>query len=77
MAKPVQKFKDGTLEVAIWANETSEGKTFYSIDLKRSYKDGEEWKETTSLNGDQALKAAHLLTKAHDAILDLRAEARS
>jgi len=72
--QPAAKFRDGRLEVAVWANQTNddEPKTSYSLTLERSYKDGDDWKKTSSLNGDDTLKAAHLLTKAHDAILELR-----
>ena len=72
--QPAAKFRDGRLEVAVWANQTNddEPKTFYSITMERSYKDGEDWKKSTSLNGDDLLKAANLLTKAHNSILDLR-----
>lgn len=69
--QPAAKFRDGRLEVTVWENSNDEN-TWYSVTLERSYKDGEDWKKTGSLNGDDALKAAHLLTKAHDAILGLR-----
>lgn len=71
MSQPVTKFRDGTLEVAVWGNETDEGRIWYSISFERSYKDGDEWKKTTKLNADDALPVAHLLTKAHDAIIGL------
>lgn len=45
--KPVHKIKVGTNEIAIWENESDKGK-FLTWNWKRSYKVGEEWKDTTS-----------------------------
>jgi len=38
------------------------------MDLKRSYKDGDKWKETTSINGDQGMAASNLLHQAYELI---------
>lgn len=47
--KPVQKFKFGAIEIAIWKNE-KDGKTWYSYTLQKSYKEGEEWKTTQNFS---------------------------
>ncbi|PYG53443.1 hypothetical protein [Rhizobium sp. UGM030330-04] len=68
--KPIKSFKDYPVEVAVWANQTSddEPKTFYSVTVERTYKDGDEYKKTHGLNGRDCLKAAHLLGLAHEEI---------
>jgi len=66
--KPAHKIRDGLLAVTIWENE-HDGKAYYSVDLKRNYKDGDTWKETTALSGRDLLKAANLLTQAYNWII--------
>lgn len=43
--QPVKKFKAGQVAVAVWKNDEHHS---YSVTCQRVYKDGEEWKETTS-----------------------------
>ncbi len=61
--KPVKKFRIGNLTVNVWKNEGTE-RPFYTVDIQRSYKDGDEWKNTTSLNHADLLNAARLFQKA-------------
>lgn len=66
MSSPAIKFRDGCLQVVVWRNTSTEGKTYYSVTPQRSYRTGDDtWKETDSLNGDDALPMAALLTEAH------------
>ena len=45
--KPAAKLRDGRLTVTIWANEGQEDRTYYSVDLVKSYKDdADQWQET-------------------------------
>jgi hypothetical protein len=74
--KPAKTLRDSYLEAAIWRNESEKG-AYYSVTLRRSYKDGDTRKDTTSLNSGDLLAAAHLLTRAHDAIRELRAKDRT
>ena len=53
---PVLKLRDGALEITVWENPSDKG-IFHTLDLKRTYKVGEEWKETTSI-GKQNIGAA-------------------
>lgn len=62
--QPVKKFRIGFLTATIWKNERN-GKDWYSVDVFRTYKDGDdELKNTGSLNHADLLNAACLLTKA-------------
>jgi hypothetical protein len=66
MTSPAIKFRDGCLQVTVWRNKTTEGKTYYSANLTRSYRHGDdEWRETESLGGDDLLPAAELLKEAY------------
>lgn len=72
--QPAAKLRDGVLSVTIWKNEREDDKAYYTSILSKSYKDGDEWKDTDNLNADDLLKAAHLLQQAYSKILELKAE---
>lgn len=76
--KPIRKFNDGKIKVAIWRNQSEKG-TFYSTDLTRSYQDKDgNWHDTTGgFSGTDTLKAHRLLGLAYDAECELRAEDRA
>jgi hypothetical protein len=72
--RPVETLRDGALKVAIFRNERKDGES-YSMVPGRVYTDeatGEK-RESTSLGGGEALRMAHLLTKGHDKVAELRA----
>lgn len=73
MAQPVFKTRDGAIQLTIWGNESSEG-VFYSYDLKRSYKQGDEWKETTSFTKKDAGNVAMLTSLAFMKITELEGD---
>ena len=64
--KPVQQFKVGGIQVAIWRNESKEGQEFSSISMDKRYKVGEEWRSTTSLKANDLPKAILALQKAYE-----------
>ena len=59
--KPVQSFRLKGVTASVFANQ-SEDSTFYKVTLQRSYKQGDEWKTTTSFGRDD-LPIVSLLTK--------------
>lgn len=51
--RPCKKFVAFPVTASIWKNKKEiegENRVFYSVSLQKCYKDGEEWKNTTSLN---------------------------
>jgi len=44
---PVKKFRVGVVNVTVWKNDGPKGPLF-SANMERRYKDGEEWKSSTS-----------------------------
>ncbi|MBK6897644.1 MAG: hypothetical protein KA099_04030 [Alphaproteobacteria bacterium] len=72
--KPALKLRDGRITLTVWKNSTDDDKSYYSIVLVRSYKSGDDWKESTSLNPEDLLPAARLLSEAYGRILKLRRE---
>lgn len=41
--EPIEKFRDGSLEISIWKNETEKGIRYATDGVTRSYKVGEDW----------------------------------
>lgn len=56
---PVHKVKVGSVEVAIWANESEKYGTSYSFSAPtKNYKNKDgDWKKTTNLKSSEALNA--------------------
>lgn len=48
---PVHEIRLGRIKAAIWENETDNG-IRYSVAICRLYKDGDQWKQTTSFGRD-------------------------
>lgn len=67
---PIKKFRLGFLSASVWEN-TSNGRTFHTVDVQRSYKDGGELKNTSSLGHADLLNAAHLLQRCEAYISEL------
>lgn len=70
--QPVLTLRDGSLKASVWGNRKEE-RVFYSVELVRSYKDAEgNWHDTSSLSNGELLRAARLLERAYDRVLELR-----
>jgi hypothetical protein len=48
--RPVYAKKVGSVRVAVWANGNEE-RTYFNVSVARQYRDGEQFKESSSLNG--------------------------
>lgn len=74
--RPIETLRDGNIKAAIWKNESDNG-TFYAITFSRTYKDGDDYKDTESFSGSQLLRLARLAGKAYDRTNKLRAADRA
>ena len=45
--RPVHEVRMGRIKAAIWENESDNG-TFHNVAISRLYKDGDDWKDSTS-----------------------------
>ncbi|MEO1322829.1 MAG: hypothetical protein AAFV59_07470 [Pseudomonadota bacterium] len=45
---PEKKFRLGRIVATVWNNPNEEGTDRYSVSIVRIYRDGEDWKETSS-----------------------------
>lgn len=61
--KPAHEIRNGGIKVTIWPND-DQGKTRHSVTVSRSYKAGEEWKQTTSFHKSHLPKLIEALEQA-------------
>lgn len=70
---PIERIKEGNLEIAIWANRTKKGTRYTTDGVVRSYTDSEgNWKKTRSLSDGEILRAGRLLNLAFTRIGTLK-----
>lgn len=65
--KPIHEIRLGAIRAAIWQNEANHGSRL-SASFSRLYKDGEEWKSTTSFGRDDLLLLSKVADHAHSFI---------
>ncbi len=58
--KPIAKFRVGNVSAAVWKNASD----FFSVTIQRSYKDGEEYKNSDSFGHGDLMNAVLVLQKA-------------
>ena len=68
-ARPVHEVRIGLIKAAIWANQTDDA-VRHNVTFERSYKDGDEWKTTTSFGRDDLLTLAKVADLAHSWIIN-------
>jgi len=74
--RPFAELKRFPLKAVIWENQTANGPMF-SVQLARVYRDEENnWHETHSLNADDLLAAAKLLSESDSVIQQELSERR-
>jgi len=74
---PVQAFRLRGMSASIFENQAKSADrtiTFHKVALQRTYRDGNEWKTTTSLGRDDLPLARLLLDRAWQYILDAEAD---
>ncbi len=57
-------FTWGRVKVAVWANQSKTGKTWYNVEIVRPYLDGDVWKDSSKFGRDDlplVAKAADLV----------------
>ena len=64
--QPAAKFRVGFINATVWKNNSDGGNSFYTTVLSRSYKDGDDWKQTNNLNQGDLLNGAKVLERAED-----------
>jgi hypothetical protein len=70
-ARPIHVVRIGPLRAAIWANRVASG-VIHNVTVSRSFRVGEEWRESSSFGVDDLLCLAKALDLAHTWILGHR-----
>lgn len=75
--RPIDKHRDGALEVAIWKQEGEKG-PFYTTERTRSYQDRNgDWQKSHSIPERDLLRAARLDQRAYETIQQIRNQDRA
>lgn len=67
MSQPAQKIRISNISAVIWRNVGE--KTWYSVQVSRSFKTDDGWRDTEALGYDDLLTAAKVLDLAHTWIM--------
>ncbi len=73
--RPVHTIRYGAVRAAIWRNIIDAGnasRPVYNATFSRSYKDGNQWKESASFGADDLLVLAKAANEAHTYICGQR-----
>ena len=71
--RPVHEVRFGRIRAAIWQNETENGPR-HNVTITRLYKDGNDWKDSTSFGCDDLPLVAKVCDQAHTWIFEQAAE---
>ncbi len=74
--RPVHEVRLGRIRAAIWENETQNG-TRHNVTLSRLYKEGEQWKDSTSFGRDDLPLLAKVADQAHSWIFAQASQERT
>ena len=73
---PVHEIRLGRIRAAVWENDTQNG-TRHNVTISRLYKDGADWKDSTSFGRDDLPLVGKVADLAHTWIFRAAAEARA
>ena len=74
--RPSHTIRYGSVKAVVWKNKTSNGHMF-NVTVARLYKDGDEWKESTSFGSEDLPLLAKALNDCHTWIESEKAEQRA
>ena len=67
--RPAHELRLGRIRAAVWENSTQNG-TRYNVTFSRLYKDGNDWKDSTSFGRDDLPLLAKVADLAHTWIFE-------
>ena len=73
--KPVKKIQLGSIRATIWENTNGKGTSWFNVEVTRSYKDGDEFKDSTSFGVNDLPVASKAMDFAFSWIMNQRAKA--
>ena len=67
--RPVHEIRIGRVRAAVWENDTQNG-TRHNVTLSRLYKDGDDWRDSTSFGRDDLPLVVKVADLAHSWIYE-------
>lgn len=71
--KPVNEIRIGNIKAAIWQNKTEHG-VRHNVTFSRSFKDGDQWKNSDSFGRDDLPRLILAAQKAYEGLFQIRDE---
>ncbi|MCA9073691.1 MAG: hypothetical protein KDA93_01570 [Planctomycetaceae bacterium] len=75
--QPIETFRLRGVSASVFENQTDDDRPFYKVSLVRTYKDGDQFKTTSTFSRDDLPIVAHLAHQAWESILECEQEQRS
>ncbi len=75
--KPVKRIRLGRITAAVWLNRNEKGDSWYTITMARSYRDGDNWRDTDSFRRDDLPLVAKVADMAFTWVWDQTSNART
>lgn len=63
--KPIHEIRLGKVRAAIWENEGDGDRIHYGVTFSRLYKDGDQWRDSTSFGRQELLLLRKVADLAH------------
>lgn len=63
--QPVHKIRHGAVSASIWRTDTEKGSVF-NVTFQRSYREGDEWKNTASFGRNNLLVVSLMAARAFE-----------
>ena len=63
--KPAHQIRHGSVSASIWRQETEKG-TLFNVTFQRAYKEGEDWKHSTSFGRNNLLVVSLIAARAFE-----------
>lgn len=74
--RPFHEVRHRNIRATVWKNDTAKG-SMYNVTVSRSYREGEEWRNSQSFGFDDLMNLAKALYDAHSFISAQQARDRA
>jgi hypothetical protein len=75
--KPVAVFRARGVSASVFENRSEQGAPFHKVTLQRTYKDGAQFKTTSTFSRDELPIVAHVAHQAWEFVLEQEAARRT
>ena len=76
-SKPAQVFRARGVSASVFKKQSGKDTPFFKVAIQRTYKDGDDFKTTSSFGRDELPLVAHVANQAWEFVLEQEAASRS